>query len=92
MTLEPRSMASELDGKPGYWDVTPIYETENHAVYYCCTFGYFERSRVVAYRLMGDGCWKAVYEDFTLPGDGYMPHRRIARCIGSALNAATQYL
>jgi len=87
-----RKQATEHYGKPDYWDVTPVLETENRAVYYCCTFGPFERSRVVAYRLMGDGCWAVVYEDFTLSGNGHMSHWRVAECIGSALNVALKYI
>jgi hypothetical protein len=87
-----RQQATEWNDDPSYWDVTPVLETDRAAVYYCCTFGYIERSRVVAYRLMGDGCWATVYEDFTLSGNGHMSHWRVAECIGSALNAALKYL
>ena len=89
MTDTLRKQAAELDGKPDYWDVTPVYETENRAVYYCCTFGPFAHSRIVTYRLMGGGCWAVVYEFIS---QEHMPHWQVAETIGHALTVATQYI
>lgn len=84
-----RKLAAQLNGKPDYWDVTPIYETHNRAVYYCCTFGPLGHSRVVVYRLLGDGCWAVMHEFIS---QEHMPHWQVAEAIGNAITVATQYI